>query len=112
MFLSASELTSRVTIEAPAAASVDGEVVETWTTLQAGVPAKVVARSSMTIRQAAQVQAQTTHLVTLRYRDDVTSRCRLRIGERTLNILGPPRRVPETRAVAVVMECVEVEAGQ
>lgn len=110
--LSASELASRVTIEAPASANVDGEVVETWAVVQAGVPAQVIARDSLTLRQAAQVQAQTTHLVTLRYRGDVTSRCRLRIGERTLNILGPPRRVPETRPEAVVMECVEVEAGQ
>jgi SPP1 family predicted phage head-tail adaptor len=110
MFLTAGELTSKVTIEESTATNIDGVATETWSTVQASVPAKITARESMTVRQAAQVKAETSHLVTMRYRDDITSRCRLTIGTRVLNILGPPRRAPETRPVALVMECLEVES--
>lgn len=73
------------------------------------VPAEVIARESMTARQAAAVQAITSHLVRMRYRSDIDSTCRLKIGSRVLNILGPPRRVPEARPRELVMECLEAE---
>ena len=110
MFLSATALTSKITIERPTFTNVDGVATEAWSVVQAGVPAMVVARSSMTVRQAAQVQPQTTHLVTLRFRDDIDSLCRLKIGDRVLHILGPPRRMPETRPTGLMMECIEGEA--
>jgi head-tail adaptor len=105
----ASQLTSTVDIQEPTVTNTDGSTTEAWSTIARGVPAAVVARESMTVKQAAGVQAQTSHLVSMRYRADVTSKCRLKLGTRYLNILGPPRRSPEARPVAIVMECVEVE---
>jgi head-tail adaptor len=108
----ASHLTSTVDIQSPTVANSDGSTSETWSTLAGNVPAEVIARESMTVRQAAGVQAQTSHLVRMRIRTDltITSRCRLKLGSRYLNILGPPRRVPEARPVELVMETMEVEA--
>jgi head-tail adaptor len=103
------ELTSRVDIEMPTATNADGSVSETWATLARGVPAEVIPRESMSTKQAAGVQAQTSHLVRMRIRTDVTSQCRLVLGTRYLNILGPPRRLPEARPTELVMECLEVE---
>jgi head-tail adaptor len=107
--LTASELTSKVDIEEPTVTNTDGVTSESWSSVQEGVPAKIVARGSMTYRQASVVKAQTTHLVTIRYRDDIDSRCRLKIGSRVLHIIGPPRRIPETRPVSLEMECQEAE---
>lgn len=108
----ASHLTSTVNIETATVANSDGSTSETWSTLASNVPAEVIARESMTVKQAAGVQAQTSHLVRMRIRTDltITSRCRLKLGSRYLNILGPPRRVPEARPQELVMECLEVEA--
>lgn len=105
----ASQLTSTVDIEQPTTAIADGVATETWSTIARGIPAEVIARESMTVKQAAAVQAQTSHLVTVRIRTDLTSLCRLKLGTRYLNILGPPRRVPEARPDRLVMECLEVE---
>ena len=102
-------LTCRVDIESPTVTNTDGVSVEAWGALARGIPADVVARESMTARQAAGIQPQTSHLVRMRIRTDVTSKCRLVLDGRYLNILGPPRRVPEARPVELVMECVEVE---
>lgn len=107
--LFASDLTSRIDIQAPVLANTDGEATEAWQTIARHVPAYIVPRESMTTRQAAGVKPLTTHLVRMRYREDLTSRCRLARGGRYLNILGPPRRVPESRPDELVMECVEVE---
>lgn len=107
--LSATELRDRVTIEKATVTNTDGIPTETWSRVQANVPAKIVAMKSPAVNQAAQVTGQTWHQVTIRYRDDITSRCRFKIGSRILHIEGPPRRVPETRTEALVMECIEVE---
>lgn len=108
----ASQLTSTVDIQSATVTNTKGSAEETWSTLAASVPAEVIARESMTVKQAAGVQAQTSHLVRMRIRTDlsITSKCRLKLGTRYLNILGPPRRVPEARPVELVMECTEVEA--
>lgn len=108
--LLASDLTSYVTIETPVTVNTDGVPTETWGTTATDVPAQVIARESMTVKQAAGVQPTTSHLVRMRIRSDVTSQCRLKLGTRILNIMGPPRRVPEARSVELVMECLEVEA--
>lgn len=105
----AGELTSEVDIESPTVTNTTGNVTETFAAFARNVPAGVTPRESMTAKQAAGVQAQTSHLVKIRYRDDVTSTCRLTIGTRVLNIVGPPRRVPEARPEYLVMECTEVE---
>jgi len=105
----ASQLTSRVDIEEPTTTNTKGVSSSSWTVIARSVPAEVVPRESMTVKQAAGVQAQTTHLVTIRIRTDITSKCRLKLGSRTLNILGPPRRVPEARPEKMILECIEVE---
>lgn len=107
--LFASELTSRIDIQSPTLVNTNGEATETWATIARHVPAQIVPRESMTTKQAAGVKSMTSHLVRMRYREDVTSQCRLVRGTRYLNILGPPRRVPEARPEELVMECVEVE---
>lgn len=108
--LLAGHLTSLVTIQSPTVANTSGDVAESWSTVASSVPAEVIPRASMTKQQAAGVQAETSHLVRMRIRTDVTSKCRLLLGTRYLNILGPPRRLPEARPTELVMECLEVEA--
>jgi len=104
-----SELTSRVDIENPTTTNTDGVVAETWTTLASDVPASVQPRSSLTFTQAAQVQAQTSHVVRMRYRSGITSKTRLSIGDRVFHLVGPPRREPEARPTDLVCEAVEME---
>jgi len=110
--LLASRLTSKVDIEEPTTENTSGEVSETWAAIATNVPAEMINREAMTAKQAGGIQAQTSHLVTIRYRSDltVTSTCRLKLGTRVLNILGPPRRKPEARPVELIMECMEVES--
>lgn len=110
MFLPATRLTSKITIEVSTVTNTDGVPTERWAVLQRNVPAEIIASRSSTVDQAARVSGQTLHQVTIRYRDDIDGRCRFKIGDRVLHILGPPRRMPETRPTALVMECVEVEA--
>ncbi len=103
------QLASKVDLETPTVTNTDGVATESWVVTARSVPAQVIPRESMTTKQAAGVQAQTSHLVRMRIRTDVTSKCRLKLGTRTLNIVGPPRRVPEARPTELVMECTEVE---
>jgi SPP1 family predicted phage head-tail adaptor len=107
--LPSGEYTSRIDIETPTATNTNGEVTEAWASTEKGVPARVTPRESLTFTQAAQVQQKTTHVVTVRYRDDLTSLSRFKIGSRTFNIQGMPRRMPEARPTELVFEVVEVE---
>lgn len=108
----AGQLTATVDIQTPTVTNSNGSTSETWAALAASVPAELIPRESMTVKHAAGVQAQTSHLVRMRYRTDitVTSKCRIKWGTRYFNILGPPRRIPEARPVWLVMETMEVEA--
>jgi len=108
--MQAYSLTSTVDIETPTTTNTSGETSETWTVVARGVPAEVKARESLTKTEAAGLKALTSHRVRMRPRSDVDSLCRLKLGDRVLNILGPPRRVPEARPRALVMECMEVES--
>jgi len=107
--ISASELTSRLTIQNPTTTNSDGVSTDTWTTAESNVPASVVPRDSLTFTQAAQVKAETSHVVRMRYRSNVTSKTRFVLGTRTLHVLGLARRVPEDRPTEIIMECLEVE---
>lgn len=107
--LTASELTSRIDFETPTATNSNGVVSESWASVEKGVPASIIPRSSMTFTQAAQVQASTTHLVKVRFREDIDSMTRFKIGSRVFHIAGPPRREPEDRPTALVFEAIEME---
>lgn len=107
--LSASELTSRIDIETPTPTNIHGVVTESWASTETGVPASITPRNAMTFTQAAQVQAKTTHIVKIRYRDDITSRTRFKIGSRVFHIVGPPMRDPEDRPTALIFEAIEAE---
>lgn len=58
---------------------------------------------------AKQVDSELTHRVVLRYRSDLTSRHRLKVGSAYLNIKGPPRNVGAAGAI-LELDCVETEA--
>jgi len=105
----ASELTSRVDIENPTTTNTDGVTSETWSSVVSSEPAAIIPRESLTFTQAAQVQAQTTHLIKIRYRSGITSKTRLKIGDRVFHLVGPPRRIPEARPTELVFEAVEME---
>ena len=104
-----SDFTSRIDIETPTPTNTNGVVTDAWASTEKAVPAEIIARNSMTFTQSAQVQAKTTHLVTVRYRTDLTSRTRFKIGSRVFHLVGPPRRTPEDRPTELVFEAVEME---
>jgi len=108
--MQAYQLTSEVDIETPTTTVTDGDAAETWSVVARDVPAEVKARASLTKTESQGLKALTSHRVRMRYRSDVSSTCRLKLGDRVLNILGPPRRVPEARPRELVMECLEVES--
>lgn len=56
-----------------------------------------------------QVDAELTHRVVLRYRSDLTSRHRLKVGTTILNIKGPPRDVGNAHAI-LELDCIQTEA--
>ena len=85
-----------------------GRTAEAWTTL-ATVWAEVLPYAGREGWNARQVDSELTHRVVMRYRSDVTSRHRLKIGSTILNIKGPPRDVANAH-VLLELDCVETEA--
>lgn len=80
---------------------------ESWTDL-ATVWGEVIPLAGREGWVQKQVDAELTHLVKLRYRSDVTSRMRLKVGTTILNIKGPPRNVQNAN-VLLEIDCVEEE---
>lgn len=85
--MKAGNLRHRVTIQRSTDAldATTQEITQTWTTL-ATVWAEVLDMSGSERFRAAQVQPGATVTVRIRYRDDVTSKMRIRHGSRYLNI--------------------------
>ena len=82
----ASRLRQRVTIEQPSeSADGAGGTTRSWTTL-ATVWAELLPLRGAENLLAFQQQAELTHRVTLRYRDDVTTAMRLSYDSRVFNI--------------------------
>lgn len=77
-----------------------GGTVETWTDGPA-VWAKVSPLSAREQWWAQQTHATTTHMVTARYDARIDSTCRLKLGDRVLNIDGV-RDVDEGRVYMVI----------
>lgn len=100
------QLRDLVTIEqATTTQAADGYPAPTWSTLQADVPAEVLTRSVAEGLRGQQVDPTATHLVTVRYRDDVTAEQRLAWGTRTLNVIGT--RDADGRRRFLTIDCRE-----
>jgi SPP1 family predicted phage head-tail adaptor len=74
-----------VTIET-AATPTDGEPNPSYTTLAANVPAEVIETGGGEYLRGRQIEAGVNAVVTIRYRDDITPRMRVKYGARYLNI--------------------------
>jgi len=81
---------------------------ESWTTL-ATVWAEVIPFAGREAWNAKQVDAELTHRVVMRYRSDVSSRHRLKVGSVYLNIVGPPKNVGGANVI-LELDCIETEA--
>jgi len=88
--LDAGKLRHRVDIEEPAHAqdSQTGEMVTTWTTFAASIPASIEPLSAREFIQAAATQSQVTARITIRYLPGVTAAMRVKQGDRLYNIHG------------------------
>ncbi len=79
----------RVDIQQPVegTANAAGEIPITWSTYASSVPVEIVPQGGREFYQAAQVQAEMTHLLKIRYLSGVTSAMRALFGTRKLYIL-------------------------
>lgn len=81
-----------------------GQPARTWATY-ATVWGEVVPVSGVEAQTAYQAGVVLTHLVTVRYRDDVTAQHRIKYGTRYLNIKAV--RNQEERGIALEMDAEE-----
>lgn len=108
----AGKLNQRWTLEEPVSTTNElGEVVQSWQPV-AEVWANIRPLRTADVIRARAAQLETTHAVTIRYRDDINGTWRLTRtksdgSQRTLNIVGQPIDVDE-RHEALEMQCVEV----
>jgi SPP1 family predicted phage head-tail adaptor len=89
--LNAGKLDQFVTIETDTGSNVDatGQHVEVWIDyLPNGVWAEIKPLTGRELWNALQVQPDVTHQVTIRYREGITSKMRIKHGSRYLNILS------------------------
>lgn len=100
-------LRHKVTIEQATEMNTAGDVSKTWSEF-AKAWAQIEPASTQERFIAAQVQAQITHKVTIRYLSGVTSQMRIKHGSRYLYIEGPPMN-PDERNVSLVLMCREAE---
>ncbi|MDZ7809199.1 MAG: phage head closure protein [Arhodomonas sp.] len=106
MAVRAGKLNKRVALQEPSrVADGRGGYTTTWSTV-ATVWAQVHPLSPDERVAAAQMQAQLTHRVTIRYRDGITAAMRVLYGTRALSIVGPPRDVDE-RHELLFLSCNE-----
>jgi SPP1 family predicted phage head-tail adaptor len=87
----------------------EGSPTDTWRSVDR-VPARVRPLSAREYLLAAQAGETITHLVTIRYRDDVTHNARLLLdGNRALNILTATD--PEELQEQLDLYCEEIKTG-
>ncbi len=108
-----SELKQRVSIQTRSEAS-DGHdgIVETWATIRVRVPARVRQLAGRHLERASQIDARAAWEVLLRYSATMPEtldggRVRFifhdgRAGDRTLEIVEPPREEPYRQALTMV----------
>lgn len=84
----------------------EGEPVDTW--IPAGTAwAEIRPLSAIERLQAAQLQEQVTHAVTILWRSDVTHESRLQYGDRMLDVLTAEDRTESK--VELDLRCQEIE---
>ena len=103
-------MTQQVVIEEPTEASDHGDVTTTWGTL-ATVWASVHETGSREAWRQQQIYGELSHMVRMRARNNVTSKHRIKLGSRVLEILGPPRVVRIDSIVMIEIACRELETA-
>lgn len=80
----------RIDIQQPVEGTADaaGEIPITWSAYASSVPVEITPQGGREFVQAAQVQAEMTHLLRIRYLAGVTSAMRVMFGTRKLYILA------------------------
>lgn len=111
--MEAGRLRWRVTIQHPTrtVSNTSGEKAVAFGTNDADVTVwaeikPVTAREQI---QATQTQGIATHVITMRYRDDVTDQCRIKFGDRIFNITGVIN--PEELGVSLQILATEVKSA-
>ena len=95
----------RVTIQSPSSTQDSyGQPTVTWTDA-ATVWARIETLAAREAEVAQRIYPTAEHKVTMRYRSGVTSDCRLKFGNRYLNVLSVQN--PEQRNVDLVAICGE-----
>ena len=105
--MQAGKLRHQITIERPVESIVGGESRETWS-MVATTWAEIVPLAGREFRTAAEPRADMTHTLRIRYREGLDSRCRIRLGDRVLNLIAPPKDIDERHAW-IEMACREEE---
>lgn len=103
--IAAGKMRRRVTIQKPTETNTDGRVAKTWSDVNT-VWAEFVDTRAKEFLNAKQVNAKLTHLLRIRWRDDVIPKWRLTHGSSTLNILGVVN--PGQRREELLLECEEL----
>lgn len=107
MALSAGQLDKRVALQKPVVTHVNGEKHMEWVTVAVvwASVSPVSAREQFTL---AQLQADVSHRVRMRYRPNVTAEWRVQYAGRVLNIAAMPRDLDEAH-VELELLCKEVQ---
>lgn len=108
--MNAGELRHQIEIqEAAATRNTAGESVTTWTTI-ATVAAAIRPASSREVMLTQATAAQTTHTITIRYRDRVSAAARVKFGSRIFTIAGVLN--VDERDVELRLVCYETGGDQ
>lgn len=70
--------------------SARGEVLDNWITLAKNVPAEVMPLVGREFYQAQQVNTELTHMVKVRYRNELKSQDRIQFRGQTYEVAAPP----------------------
>lgn len=106
----AGRLRQRIDLQAPVESigASSGEVLRSWNTVAAGVPAAIEPLSGREYFGMQQATAVADSRITIRWMAGVTSKMRVQYGERQFEIVAPPRNVDE-RNRTIELTCREVE---
>jgi SPP1 family predicted phage head-tail adaptor len=82
-----------------------GETLKTWSDWATDEPAEILPQQGREWYAAAQLHGELTHLVRIRYRADVDSTMRLKLGTRYLHIMAITN--PKERNRELLLTCKE-----
>lgn len=112
-FIATGRRRHRVLVDNPGASTPNGDGAYTTARVVSPVPWDVAiaptAAEDMEHAEAGATTATVTHVLTGRWRADVTSQTALTFNGRRLNVIAV--RNPEERNVSLICHCVEVEAA-